>query len=206
MGSALDKMKKQMESAESQTGLPMVRPGDASIAAPFTSKAPSVKNCVDLIRQGRCTLLSALQQQQIMMLNCIINAYVLSALSLEGSRSSERQMMGSHWLLTTASLAFAYASPCDRMHPVRPLRSLFHPAVFVSMLGQAAIHLFCMVTAVRMARSAMEEGSAERAAGWTGPALKDVSEFWRRERLKRKGLIEQEKAEDQDYLAAFLEM
>ena len=23
------------------------------------------------------------------------------------------------------------------MHPVRPLRSLFHPAVFISMLGQA---------------------------------------------------------------------
>merc|ERR550532_3520965 len=204
MGSALDKMKKQMESAESQTGLPMVRPGDASIAAPFTSKAPSVKNCVDLIRQGRCTLLSALQQQQIMMLNCIINAYVLSALSLEGSRSSERQMMASHWLLTTASLAFAYASPCDRMHPVRPLRSLFHPAVFVSMLGQAAIHLACMVMAVRMARSAMEDGSAQREAGWTGPSLKDVSEFWRRERLKRRGLIEKEETE-QDWMTMVLE-
>merc|ERR1719382_2365428 len=161
------KLKDTMESQETQTGLPMVRPGDASIAAPFTSKAPSVKNCVDLIRQGRCTLLSALQQQQIMMLNCIINAYVLSALSMEGSRSSERQLMASNWLLTIASLAFSYASPCDRMHPVRPLRSLFHPAVFFSMLGQAAIHLFCMVMVVRMARSVMEEDSLERQAGWT---------------------------------------
>jgi len=136
-----------------------------------------------------------------MMLNCIINAYVLSALSLEGSRSSERQMMASHWLLTTASLSFAYASPCDRMHPVRPLRSLFHPAVFVSMLGQAAIHLFCMVTAVHMARAAMEEGSAAREAGWSGPSLKDVSEFWRRERLKRRGLIEKDEEEDWTQMA-----
>ncbi|CAE7789208.1 SPF1 [Symbiodinium sp. CCMP2592] len=181
---------------EASGGLPMVRPGDASIAAPFTSKAPSVKNCVDLIRQGRCTLLSALQQQQIMMLNCIINAYVLSALSLEGSRTSERQLMASSWLLTTASLAFTYASPCDRMHPVRPLRSLFHPAVFFSMLGQAAIHLFCMVAAVKMARAAMEEDSPERQAGWSGPSLKDVSEFWKRERARRRGLIEQEEEED----------
>ncbi|CAK9047768.1 Endoplasmic reticulum transmembrane helix translocase (Complexed with DOR1 protein 1) (Endoplasmic reticulum P5A-ATPase) (Sensitivity to the P.farinosa killer toxin protein 1) [Durusdinium trenchii] len=179
-----------------QGGLPMVRPGDASIAAPFTTKAPSVKNCVDLIRQGRCTLLSALQQQQIMMLNCIINAYVLSALSLEGSRSSERQMMTSSWLLTTASLAFTYASPCDRMHPVRPLRSLFHPAVFISMLGQAAIHLFCMVASVRMARAAMEPDSPERQAGWQGPSLQDVSDFWKRERLRRRGLIEQEEEMD----------
>jgi len=200
-----DKAKEAMESATAAQGLPMVRPGDASVAAPFTSKAPSVKNCVDLIRQGRCTLLSALQQQQIMMLNCIINAYVLSALSLEGSRSSERQMMASQWLLTTASLAFAYASPCDRMHPVRPLRSLFHPAVFVSMLGQAAIHLACMVTAVRMARSAMEEGSVQREAGWTGPSLKEVTEFWRRERLKRRGLIEKDEAE-QDWTAMVFEL
>ncbi|CAJ1410917.1 unnamed protein product [Effrenium voratum] len=189
---------------EEAGGLPMVRPGDASIAAPFTTKAPSVKNCVDLIRQGRCTLLSALQQQQIMMLNCIINAYVLSALSLEGSRSSERQMMASSWLLTTASLAFTYASPCDRMHPVRPLRSLFHPAVFISMLGQAAIHLFCMVTAVKMARAAMEEDSMERLAGWSGPSLKDVSDFWKRERARRRGLIEQE--EEQDWTQYALSM
>jgi len=191
----LEEMKSKLETAEAG-GLPMVRPGDASVAAPFTSKAPSVKNCVDLIRQGRCTLLSALQQQQIMMLNCIINAYVLSALSLEGSRSSERQMMASQWLLTTASVAFAYASPCDRMHPVRPLRSLFHPAVFVSMLGQAVIHLACMVTAVRMARSAMEENSPERLAGWSGPSLKDVSEFWRVERLKRRGYVERDPEEE----------
>eukprot|EP00930_Biecheleria_cincta_P038547 TRINITY_DN26478_c0_g1_i1.p1 TRINITY_DN26478_c0_g1~~TRINITY_DN26478_c0_g1_i1.p1 ORF type:complete len:1488 (+),score=365.22 TRINITY_DN26478_c0_g1_i1:27-4466(+) len=204
MEAKVNEMKEALTSADAG-GLPMVRPGDASIAAPFTSKAPSVKNCVDLIRQGRCTLLSALQQQQIMMLNCIINAYVLSALSLEGSRTSERQMMGSHWLLTTASLAFAYASPCDRMHPVRPLRSLFHPAVFVSMLGQAAIHLFCMVVAVRMARAAMEEGSPERMEGWTGPTLKDVSEFWKREKLKRRGLIEKEE-EEQDWTAMAMAM
>jgi hypothetical protein len=44
----------------------MIRPGDASMAAPFTSRAPSIRSCVTLVRQGRCTLLSALQQQQIM--------------------------------------------------------------------------------------------------------------------------------------------
>merc|ERR1719443_1454249 len=99
--------------AESDSALPIVRPGDASVAAPFTSRAPSVRSVVDLIRQGRCTLLSALQQQQIMMLECMISAYTLSALSLEGARSSERQMMASGWLLSIASLAFSYASPID---------------------------------------------------------------------------------------------
>ena len=135
--------------------LPVVRPGDASVAAPFTTRVPSVRSVVDLIRQGRCTLLSALQQQQIMMLQCIVSAYTLSAISLEGARSSERQMMASSWLILTASLAFSYSTPIDKMSPVRPIKSLFHPAIFISMLGQAVIHLVCMVYAVRLATETM---------------------------------------------------
>ena len=79
-----------------------------------------------------------------MMLESIISAYVFSALSLGGARSSERQMMATSWLLMTASIAFSYATPIEKMHPQRPLRSLFHPAVLLSMFGQAAIHLFAM--------------------------------------------------------------
>ena len=71
-----------------------------------------------------------------MMLESTISAFVLSALSLEGARSSERQMIASSWLLMIASLAFSYATPIDKMHPERPLQSLFHPAIFFSMFGQ----------------------------------------------------------------------
>eukprot|EP00039_Didymoeca_costata_P012204 m.175013 g.175013 ORF g.175013 m.175013 type:complete len:1509 (+) comp15415_c0_seq4:169-4695(+) len=152
--------------AESDAMMPVVRPGDASVAAPFTTRVPSVRSCVDLIRQGRCTLLSALQQQQIMMLQCIISAYTLSAISLEGARSSERQMMASSWLILTASLAFSYSTPIDKMSEERPIKSLFHPAIFISMLGQAAIHLGCMIYAVNLATETM------------GPeALKKVVDF-----------------------------
>lgn len=178
-------------------GMPVVRPGDASLAAAFTTRVPSIKSTVDLIRQGRCALLSALQQQQIVMLHCLINAYVLSALSLEGSRSSERQMMASSWLLNTASIAFSYARPCDKMHPVRPLRSLFHKAVFISLFGQAAIHLACMVYATRLAREAMDPESAVRSMGLdVGPSLPEVSEFWKKQRLIAKGMLEKELEEE----------
>ena len=171
-----------------------MRPGDASVAAPFTSRVPSVRHIVDLIRQGRCTLLSALQQQQIMMLESTISAFVYSALSLEGARSSERQMMASSWLLMIANLAFSYATPLQKMHPQRPLKSLFHPAVAVSMAGQAAIHLFAMYTAVHMSREVM------------GPEkLKEVVEFHRRERLREQQQLDSEKAmEDGDYMASMM--
>ena len=149
--------------------LPTLRPGDASIAAPFTSRTPSVRSVIDLIRQGRCTLLSALMQQQIMMLESIISAYTLSALSLHNARSSERQMMASSWLIMIAAVSFSYASPLDQMHPLRPLRSLFHPAIIFSILGQAAIHITCMTLAVRWSTDVM------------GPdKLKEVTEFFKK--------------------------
>jgi cation-transporting ATPase 13A1 len=50
----------QLDDVESGD-LPMVKLGDASIAAPFTSKMPSIKSCVDIVRQGRCTLVSSIQ-------------------------------------------------------------------------------------------------------------------------------------------------
>jgi cation-transporting ATPase 13A1 len=73
-------------------------------------------------------------------------------------------MMASSWLIMTAAISFSYASPLDHMHPLRPLRSLFHPAIIVSTLGQALIHIACMTLAVQWATDAM------------GPeALKEVS-------------------------------
>ena len=63
--------------------LPMLKLGDASIAAPFTSKRPSIMSVYDIIRQGRCTLVSRVQNNQIICLTCLISSYSLSVLYLE---------------------------------------------------------------------------------------------------------------------------
>ena len=179
------------ESDSSKNGeVPVIRPGDASVAAPFTSKIPSVRAVIDLIRQGRCTLLSALMQQQIMMLESIIAAYTLSALSLHNARSSERQMMASSWLIMTAAVAFSYASPVDKMHPQRPLSSLFHPAIIFSILGQAVIHIACMTLAVQWATDAMGT-----------ELLQEVTEFFKK--AKAKQLESQYLCDEDDFMCNF---
>lgn len=82
-------------------------------------------------------------------------------------------MMASSWLILTAAVSFSYASPVDHMHPLRPLRSLFHPAIFLSIMGQAAIHIACMTLAVQWATQAM------------GPEkLQEVTEFFRKAKAK----------------------
>jgi cation-transporting ATPase 13A1 len=148
--------------------LPRVKLGDASIAAPFTSKAPSICSTVDIIRQGRCALVNTAQQQQILALNCLISAYSLSALYLDGIKSGEAQMIATGILLTVASLAFSFARPVEELSPVAPLRSIFHPAYALSLVGQLLIHLTCMVYSFQLAKEFEPAGPGSCTA--CGPA------------------------------------
>jgi len=166
--------------AESLEDTPMVQLGDASTAAPFTFRQPSISASVDIIRQGRCTLLSAVQQMQIMMLESMISAYTMATMSVDGTRPSEAQMMASGTLMSVASIAFSFARPLDRMHKVRPINSVFHPSAFLSLMGQLAIHLGCMVYIASLAKDMM------------GPdALKEVIDFEKERNKKIEGMDEE---------------
>jgi manganese-transporting P-type ATPase len=165
----------EMDSGE----LPMIKLGDASIAAPFTSKIPSIRNCVDIVRQGRCTLVSSLQmvrdrllllsfvrsrnvsschsclwciQYQIMALQCLISSYSLSVLYFEGVKYGDTQYTAMGMLGSVSALAVSRSRPLDKLSRVRPLNSIFHPALFISLLGQFAIHLTTMYLAVQAAK------------------------------------------------------
>ncbi|CAJ1358711.1 unnamed protein product [Effrenium voratum] len=179
-----DSAAKWAEGLDSMEDTPMVQLGDASTAAPFTTRTPSIGSVVDIIRQGRCTLLSAVQQMQIMMLESMIAAYTMSTMSVDGTRPSEPQMMASGTMLGVASLAFSFARPLDRMHPVKPLSSVFHPANLLSMLGQLAIHLACMVYIAELAKVAMGEDE-----------VKAVIEFEKERNKQLDALTEEEMSE-----------
>jgi cation-transporting ATPase 13A1 len=144
----------QFEDIDMESGeLPMVKLGDASIAAPFTSKMPSIKSCVDIVRQGRCTLVSSIQMYQIMALQCLISSYSLSVLYLDGVKYGDSQMTAMGLLGSVSFMSVSRSKPLDKLSRVRPLNSIFHPALFASLLAQFAVHFGTMILAVQTAKT-----------------------------------------------------
>lgn len=135
--------------------IPMIKLGDASIAAPFTSKMPSIRSCVDIVRQGRCTLVTSIQMYQILALNCLISSYSLSVLYLDGIKYGDKQMTAMGMLMSVSFMAVSRSKPLERLSPVKPLTSIFHPSLFISLLGQFSVHLVTMMLAVRKAKQNM---------------------------------------------------
>lgn len=164
----------QMMEGLDEGDIPKVKLGDASIAAPFTSRMPSISAAVDIVRQGRCALVNTTQQQQILALNCLISAYSLAALYLDGIKSGESQMIATGILLTVAAMAFSFTKSVEDLSPVQPLRSVFHPAYSLSLIGQLLIHLYCMYFAFNLAHQFEPSGPGSCAA--CGPAPKPLSQ------------------------------
>ena len=151
--------------------MPMIKIGDASVASPFTSKMPSIRGTVDIIRQGRCTLVTTIQMYQILALNCLISAYSLSVLHLDGVKYGDRQMTCLGILMSVSFVTVSRAKPLDRLSEVRPLKSVFHPALFLSILGQFVLHIYTMHSLVKQGKTYLPEGYKVNMDGEFEPSI-----------------------------------
>merc|ERR1711879_474186 len=125
-----------------------VKLGDASIASPFTSKVAEIESVLHIIRQGRCTLVTTLQMYQILALNCLISAYSLSVLYLDGIKFGDTQMTMTGIGIAALFLFATRSEPRLTLSKQQPNTSVFTWYMFWSMTGQILVHMVVMILAV----------------------------------------------------------
>lgn len=138
---------------EAQNELDCVELGDASVAAPFTSRALSIRCCKDVIQQGRCTLVTMLQIYKILGVNCLVNALILSKLFLHGAKQGDRQMTVVGMGVAALFYFVTRAEPLSKLAEVRPPSTVLCLQAFLSISGQCAIHLGTILFATEVALS-----------------------------------------------------
>ena len=126
---------------EAQEELDQVELGDASVAAPFTSRAVSIKCVKDVIQQGRCTLVTMLQIYKILGINCLVNAMVLSNLFLHGVKQGDRQLTILGMAVATLFYFVTRAEPLPTLSETRPPSSVLCLQALVSIVMQFCVHL-----------------------------------------------------------------
>ncbi|KAG5510969.1 hypothetical protein JKF63_06470 [Porcisia hertigi] len=130
---------------ENMGGPPMIKLGDASIAAPFTCRSKALTSVCDIIRLGRTTLVTTHMMYKILALNCLTQAYSMSVLHCAGVKFGEKQMILAGVILSVCFLFMSRSKPLTHLCRQRPVTKVFHPYMICTVFFQFALHLYCMM-------------------------------------------------------------
>lgn len=173
---ALQQAQTAMAEAEAEEAAKIVQLGDASIAAPFTSKGSSIRPLLSILRQGRCTLVTTMQMFKILALNSLTYAYSLSVLYMDGIKYGDTQATIMALLSATCFLFISRSQPLTRLSPERPVSKLFSPYMVISVIGQFVIHLAALMF-VHQEASKLREGDRPDADATFSPSIVNSAIF-----------------------------
>lgn len=171
----LKKMMDELNEGDDGRSAPIVKLGDASMASPFTAKHASVAPTTDIIRQGRSTLVTTLQMFKILGLNCLATAYVLSVMYLDGVKLGDVQATISGVFTAAFFLFISHARPLPTLSAERPHPNVFCFYVFLSLLGQFAIHILFLISSVKEAEKHMPDECIEPDSEFESNLVNTVS-------------------------------
>ncbi|KAI5160102.1 manganese-transporting P-type ATPase [Nematocida ausubeli] len=118
-----------------------VKLGDASIAAPFTSRTGSLKSVIDVISRGRSALVSTVQMYKVLALNCLLSAYTLSVFDTMGVKYGDFQMTAAGMLSAVSFTFFGKSRPLARISQEKPVAKIFSRYIVVSVVLQTLVHI-----------------------------------------------------------------
>ena len=110
---------------------------EASIAAPFTSSVPDISCVIEVLKEGKCALVTSLQIFKYILLYSMIQFISVTLLLLKDSYLTDFQFMAEDlFLITPLAFLMPMTPAYDKLTYHKPVSSLFSYSIIASMILQ----------------------------------------------------------------------
>ena len=145
-------------------GAPVAALGDASMAAPLTSKIPTPLSIVEVLRSGRSTLVTSHTMFTILAVNSLTASYTLSVLYLNDVKTGDAQATFAGVLGSALFFAISFAKPRRRLSVEKPAARVLNWRLIITVAVQTLAHVLALMAVAHLAGGFEPDTPAERLA------------------------------------------